>query len=265
MLIGTPRLCLAVLLAGSIQAQEQNGAKAPEIARPAQYTPESRAKAVQILERARAAAGGEKKLAALRDITRTLDLTQSADGSEARQTVQIVFPRTLRYTNSVGQTEVSAFFDGSAGWVKSPWGFDRSLPDWQTKAAEQDIFRQIEGLLRSDRNLERTVAFVESREVHGQAADGIEIRDKRAGVVRLWIHASSGDPVALQYHRITARGEAGEVVEYFRDFKETSGVRTPRRISTRIDGKPYMETVVLDVAYNTGLKTETLARAVEMK
>lgn len=239
----------------------------PPVASPARADAASRAKAVSILARAREAAGGVKNLQAVRDFSRTLELTQTNGGMKATQTQEAIYPGTLRLVNSIGplgQGKVTAYFDvGGTGWMKSPVAFDARLPPWQMRAAQQDLMRPLEWLLLSDLRGERSVAFIERREVQGRLSDGVEISDKDAGTLRLWLEVKSGDPVALQYRRVGPKGDREQIVDYFSDFFALNGVRTPRKISTKSDGQPYMESLVTRLEYNQGLQQSKLSAVPE--
>lgn len=232
-----------------------------QIAREASTDAASRQKARAILSRAREVAGGVKNLQSVHDITRSLEMTQTMTGIKARQTLRAIFPGTLQLVSSMsplGPGEMTAFYHQGGGWMKAGEIADPQLPGWQVRAAEQDLMRQLEWVLLSDLRGDRTISYVEQREVQGRLSDGIEIYDSKAGSVRLWVDAKSSQPVALQYRRIGAHGELAQIVDYFQDFQTLNGVRTPRRITTKSDGQPYMEAVVIDLKYNSGLKAENL-------
>ena len=216
---------------------------------------------VQALRRAQKAAGGLDRLLAIRDLTRTVEMVASATGSKARQTVEIIFPRTIRLTNTVETTEITAFFDGVSGWIKSPWGVDDPLPAWQRTAAQQDVGRQLESLLQSDHDSRKTVEYLGSSEAGGNMADVLSISAPGAGAIRLVIDVETGDPLRLEYHRIGPRGPGPLITDFYSDYRKVAfGLRIPFRVRTLSDGKPYMETVITSIEYNRGLRSEVLGR-----
>lgn len=151
---------------------------------------------------------------------------------------------------------------------EEPWGRFPSLdrlpeqeyPAWQAKAAAQDLVRQLEFLLLSDRDPERTLDSFQRTEVQGKPAESVRIVDKHVGEVKLFIDAASGEPLQLEYRRILARGQGPVVTDRFSDFRDVGGMRTPFKISSFSDGVPYMDTAVEKVEYNTGLTLADLAR-----
>lgn len=221
----------------------------------------SEEKARRALARAQQATGGRAKLESIRDLTRTADLVQADSGTKARQVLRVIAPRVIHLTSELSPgLRITAFSDGTRSWATSPWGTDDPLPAWQAKAAVQDLIRQLEFLLLSDRDPERTLDFFERTEVQGRLAEGIRIVDKHAGEVKLWIDAASGEPLKLEYPRILASGRGPLVTDHFSDLRDVAGIRMPTRISSFSDGVPYMETIVAKVEYNTGLRLADLAR-----
>ena len=216
---------------------------------------------VQALRRAQTAVGGLNRLLAIRDLTRTVEMVASATGSKARQTVEIIFPRTIRLTNTVETTEITAFFDGVSGWIKSPWGVDDPLPPWQRTAAQQDLARQLECVLQSDRDGRKTVEFAEFSKVGEKMADVLKISVPAGGAMRLAIDSESGDPIRLEYHRIGPQGPGPLITDFYGDYRKTPyGLRMPFQVRTLSDGKPYMETVITSIEYNRGLRSDVLGR-----
>jgi hypothetical protein len=247
-------IAVVLLIAGCARIVAQSG----EVSRPKAGEPNAGAEA---LRRAQKATGGLDRLRAVRDLTRSVEMVASATGSKARQTVEIIFPSTIRLTNTVETTEITAFFDGVSGWVKSPWGVDDPLPAWQRSAAQQDLARQLELLLQSGRDGGKTVEYAESCKVGDRAADVVSIPAPEGGNLRLAIDAQTGDPLRLEYRRITPHGPGPLIADFYGDYRKTAnGLRMPFHVRTLSDGSLYMETTVVSVEYNRGLRAEALRR-----
>jgi zinc protease len=247
------RLAVAVLIAALASAGRGLGQTKAEAG--------SEDKARRTLAHAQQAVGGRAKLESIRDITRTAELVQPEGGTKPRQVLRIITPRVIHLMSEMGPgMKITAFFDGTRSWATSPWGTDDPLPAWQAQAAAQDLFRQLELLLLSDRDPERTLDSFERTEVQGKPAESVRIVDKNAGEVKLWVDAASGEPLQIEYRRIVARGQAPVVIDRFSDFRDVGGIRTPFKISTVSDGVPYMDTTVAKVEYNTGLTLADLAK-----
>lgn len=247
------RLALAVLLAAVASAGRGLGQTKAEAG--------SEDKARRALAHAQQAVGGRAKLESIRDITRTVDLVQADSATKARQVLRIITPGTIHLMSEMGPgIQITAFFDGTRSWATSPWGSDDPLPAWQANAAAQDLFRQLELLLLSDRVPERTLDSFERTVLQGKPAESIRIVDKRAGEMKLWVDAATGAPLQLEYRRIVANGQGPVVIDRFSDLRDVGGIKTPFKISTVADGVPYMDTTVAKVEYNTGLTLADLAK-----
>ncbi|HLY17461.1 MAG TPA: hypothetical protein VKR61_09560 [Bryobacteraceae bacterium] len=217
-------------------------------------------KAIQVLRHAQQAAGGVERLAAIRDITREYEMMEKATGAKASRTVEVIMPRTVRLTDHTEGGEISACFDGLSGWIKSPWGLEEMLPPWQRDAAEQELLRQPEKFLLSDRDGAQ-VEYVKSGKVGEKSTDVLDITTAAGAKVRLAIDSASGDILTLEYERIGPRGPVAKITDSFRDYRSTAGgARTPFKMSTLSDGQPYMETTVLKLEYNRGLRADVLRR-----
>jgi hypothetical protein len=179
----------------------------------------------------------------------------------AQATSEIIFPDVIRLTSDSPFGELIAFSDSHSAWASSALGLDERLPDWQIKASRQDLFRQLETLLQSDRNPDRKLEFTERSKVDDRPADILKISSGVAGTVRLWVDAVSGDLLELEYQRVVARGSGSLVTDFFSDYRWVNKtIRVPFRIHTLSDGQPYMDTDVVGVEYNRGLKAETLSQ-----
>jgi len=215
--------------------------------------------AITILRKAQKAFGGVHRLQAIRDITREVEMVNLATKERARATSQIVFPNIIRLTTNSPFGELVAFSDGQAAWAASALGFDDKLPEWQIKASRQDVFRQLEFLLQSDRDPDRKVEFQEHGQVDSRPADILKISSGTADTIRLWIDGASGDVLEMEYQRIVARGAGPLVTDFFSDYRWVNKtIRVPFRIHTLSDGQPYMDTELVRAEYNTGLKSEVL-------
>ena len=175
--------------------------------------------------------------------------------------LRIITPGAIHLMSEMAPgMKITAFFDGTRSWATSPWGSDDPLPAWQAKAAAQDLVRQLELLLLSDRVPERTVDSFERTDLQGKPAESIRIVDKSVGEMKLWVDAATGAPLQLEYRRIVAQGQGPVVIDRFSDIRDVGGLKTPFRISTVADGVPYMDTTVAKVEYNTGLTLADLAK-----
>lgn len=213
------------------------------------------------LSRAQNAVGGLRRLQAIRDVTRVVEMVNLAADGKAEATFQIVFPNVIRLTTDSPLGKVTAFSDGKTAWASSSLGIDQALPEWQIRAARQDLFRQLESLLQSDRDPDKKVEFVEDSKVEERPANVLQISSPVAGSIRLWVDVASGDVLKIEYRRIVARGTGPVVTDFFSDYRWVDKMlRVPFYIHTVSDGQPYMDTRVLRAEYNRDLQAETLGQ-----
>lgn len=259
-------LCLAVIfqLASAASGQAASSSQSDshtEVAHGSAAAPELDPQASAILHKAQDALGGLRRLQAIHDVTREVEMVNLATPAKARATSQIIFPDVIRLTTESAFGEIIAFSDGQAAWSSSALGMDERLPDWQIKASRQDLFRQLESLLQSDRNPDRKVEFEEHGKVDAKPADILKISSASAGTVRVWIDVASGDVLEMEYQRVVVRGAGPMVTDFFSDYRWVNKrARVPFHIHTLSDGQPYMDTQVLHAEYNRGLKLEALTR-----
>jgi hypothetical protein len=220
----------------------------------------TRESAVAALVRCQEALGGTARLAAIRDITRVLALSRGPEDVALTQEVRLLPPNAIRQTSILGPNEIVAFSDGTRGWVKSPWGLDLTLPEWQLRAARQDVARQLEILVLADRDPTIRLDLVGADEVDGIPAAILRIFADQDRDLKLWQDAASGLPLKLEYRRIGPRGYGETVEDRFEDYRDVDGLRVPFLITTRTNGEAYMQAKVLRLTYNSGLQPEELSR-----
>jgi hypothetical protein len=217
--------------------------------------------AAQVLHKAQDAFGGLHRLQAIKDVTREVEMMNLASKEKARATSEIIFPDAIRYTTDSPMGEVVAFSDGKSAWASFALGTDDHLPEWQIKASRQDLLRQFESLLQSDRIPDRKVEFAEHGKVDAKPADVLKISSASSGSVRIWVDAASGDVLELEYQRILARGAGPIVTDFFSDYRWVNKtIRIPFHIHTLSDGEPYMDTQLLRSDYNHGLTLDGLSQ-----
>lgn len=219
------------------------------------------AKAAAILHKAQDALGGLRRLQTVHDVTREVEMVNLASKEKAQATSQIIFPDVIRLTTETPLGEVIAFSDGKSAWASFALGTDNRLPEWQMKASRQDLLRQLESLLQSDQLPGRKVEFVKHGTVENKSADILKISASAAGSVRIWVDATSGDVLELEYQRIVVRGEGPLVNDFYSDYRWVNKtIRVPFHTHTLSDGQPYMDTEVIRAEYNRGLKADVLGR-----
>jgi zinc protease len=204
-----------------------------------------------LLARAAEAMGGADKLAALKDMTRTLELTMaaSAGGMKVNETTRIVGDQ-FRQDQELPFGKMTVYTDGKTGWLASPQGTMAMPPDI-LKQARGDLFRELPALMLSARDASRTVNAV--------GDNAVEISG--GGVsVKLEFDPATGLPSRQTYQEPGPNGAPSEVTETISDWRDAGGVKMPFKIVLEQGGQKAGEAAVSGYQFNTGLKAEDLAK-----
>lgn len=214
-------------------------------------------RALQILGRAQAAAGGTEALAAVKDMIVTRDIRAVGGGMSGRQVVKFLLHAAMRQESSLpfGQVVVS-LVDG-AGSIDSPQG-KSALVGPQLTQAQGELFRVRERLLLADSLPDWTVSYLESSVDSGREADVLEVSDPKSSQrVRLWIDKKTGEFYRSSFAAVAIVG-AQQLDEFYSDFRAVNGIQTPFRIDVSTAGRALTEIHIEKVLHNTGLTKSEL-------
>lgn len=204
------------------------------------------------LERAQQAMGGAEKLAALKDTTRTLEMTMDAmGGMKIKETAKIVgdqFRQEQELPAPYGK--MVAYTDGTTGWISTAQGA-QPMPAEVLKQARGDQFRDLGPLMLSARDSSRTVNAVGDNTVE-ISGGGLS--------VKVEFDSATGLPSKLTYSEPGPAGAPSEVVETMSDWRDAGGVKMPFKVVLEQGGRKAGEAVVSGYQFNTGLKAEDLAK-----
>lgn len=175
---------------------------------------ESLARGKALLQTAQAAMGGADRLAAIKDLTTTLELKLPPEqgGITMKATVCYLAPAYFRQEQVLPFGTIVVYINGDAGWLSTPQG-TQDMPAEIVKQAQGEVFRNLVTLILSDRVAGRTVNAV--------SANAVEISGG-GQVARLEFDAT-GLPSKLSY---TEAGQP-ETSEAYGDYRDVSGVKLP--------------------------------------
>jgi len=203
------------------------------------------------LAKAREAMGGTAKIAAIKDMTEvnSVQIDPAAGGLKAEQTAYWIAPDQFRQDNVLPFGKVTTYSDGKTGWIATPQGV-QAVPAAQLKQVQFETFRIWFSLIQSDLDPERTVA--------DQGGGKVQISDKAGHLVTLTFDPATGLPATESY---PAQGNtSATVTETYADWRESNGVKLPRRITLTQEGHHYGDVAVNDVSLNKGLTAEQLSK-----
>ena len=209
------------------------------------------ASAKQILARAQQAAGGAEKLAALKDFSESTEfaLSAAAGGMHVKEQVRWISPEYFRQDSEVAAGKISAWYDGSKGWIATPQG-ETPLAGPQLAQVQGDLFRLYNRLLLSDRLPGRTVA--------ASADGGVDILPLHGDATHVTFDTGTGLLQSVSYDAVHAAGPALKVVESFSDFRNVNGIMAPFHIEITQNGTKFADVSVMDMKFDAGLKPADL-------
>lgn len=210
-------------------------------------------KGKELLQHAQQSLGGAQKFGAVKDLQYQADVDVQSPGAPAMKVTQInsyLISGAMRQEITLPFGKQSIYSDGSSGWLAGMQGV-QNLPPPVLKQVRGEMFRQIVGLLLSDRDPDRTVNY---------AGDGvIEISSKNGESVRLQLDENTGVPLKLAYQEAGAAGPSSIELTYS-DWRETGGLRLPFGWIVMQGGKKFAEVKIQDYKINSGLTQEALSK-----
>ncbi len=217
----------------------------------------SKARGAAMLERAQQAMGGVDKLAALKDLTRTIDMAMdpSQGGFKIKETTQLMLgaggAEQFRQDQELPIGKIVAYTDGKTGFLITPQGA-MAMPADVLKQARGDLFRALPALMLASRDSARTVNAV--------GDNTVEISGGGTSV-KVDFDPATGLPSKLNYQEPGQGGAPSQVLEAMSDWRDAGGgLKMPFKIELDQDGRKAGDGIVAGYQFNTGLKAEDLSK-----
>jgi len=210
-----------------------------------------------LLKRAQQAMGGADKLAGVKDVSESAEMTMSSmgGGMKMKQQIRWAAPSFFRQDEVLPPPTgtIIAFSDGKTGWLSTPQGV-MPMPPPVLKQVQGEIFREWVSLMLSDRDASRMVSAAGPKTVEISTADGQRVQVE---------FDDAGLPVRLGYRETGMGGAPSEVKETVSDWREVDGVKLPFKVLMEQNGQKVGEVTISEIKLNTGIKPEELSRKPE--
>jgi zinc protease len=207
----------------------------------------------KLLERVQQAAGGADQIAAVKDVTESVQLNMAAmsPGMKVAQTNTWVAPDQFRQESQLPFGKVVVYSDGKSGWMSTPQGI-RPLPPPLLQQVREELFRNYFSLLLSDRMVDRTISSPEP--------GVIDISDQAGNSVRLIVDEKTGLPAKEVYESRQPTGQTGSMEEVFDEFERAGGINVPKKRTVNQGGKKFADVTITEYKINTGIKVEDISK-----
>ncbi len=246
---GTPLATLGLPVASIDLTIPEPAGKKTEA--PAKADAASLERGKRLLEHVQQAVGGADKLAAVKDVSETAELstTQMPPNVKIHRIDLWVAPDRFRQESQLPFGKFVVYSDGRSGWMSTPQG-QRPLPEAELKQVREEQFRNYFRLLLSDRDPSRTVS---------SPADGVlEISDADGNSVRLIVDEKTGLPAKEVYREAGPMGPPADMEETFEEFVEAGDVQAPKRVTVNRNGAKYAEIDITEYKVNSGLRPDDI-------
>jgi zinc protease len=211
-----------------------------------------------MLKRAQQAMGGADKLAGVKDVTESAEMTMSpaAGGMKMKQQIRWAAPGFFRQDQMLPPPmgTIIAYSDGKTGWLSDPRGVT-PMNASVLKQAQGEILREWVSLILSDRDASRTVSAAGPKSAEISTADGQS--------VRVEFDDATGLPVRVFYKEMGMGGPPAEIKETFSDWREVDGIKLPFKVLMEQNDQKVGDVAISEIKINTGIKPEDLNKKPE--
>lgn len=223
-------------------------------------TPETIAKAKDILRKSLAAMGGPA-LVAMKDFVITgkqLQVTQMGEFTMDTE-IQILRPNKVAVNLKSPMGNMSMVFDGANAWMKSPMG-TQDMPGSAKDNFQQELISDVHHVLSNFEKPEFTAQYLKEDKVEDSPADVLLIRYTPSNfTMRYFIDSKTGFVLKKTAKGVGASGPT-VVEETFTDYRAVNGIQFPFKTIGTSQGKKVSEMTVESVKVNAGVKEETFKK-----
>ena len=222
----------------------------PSKLKTAAASPEALARGREWLSKAASLAGGSAAWSKLKTVTIEArnSVTVEAQSVHLDTALKWALPDRWLMTRKLPIGEVQQGFDGKAGWMSGMGQIQDQpkLADDLAKQYERSLFH-----LFSDPAKLRVQALNEPMKVNGTRYRAALVTSER---IHEWVllFGDNGALAGMEYQDEGPQGPAHNV-DMFSDWRSVGGVSYPHSRTVTLDGKPFLESTVTSIQFNTTL------------
>jgi len=211
-------------------------------------SPEALKKGTDLIEKAVAAMGAPALIDGLSDYQERSTAQQTRRGTEVdvKNALTILFPDRVRteqvgpdFVNPTVMRKTAVVITPGDSFVVDPDGSQALPPDYRA-VQQQEFNRRPLSILRARKAANFKAVAAGSGTVGETAVEKVAVEFEGASYT-LGIDAANGRIVSLTYRRRGPRGDFGEVVKTYSDFRAVNGVTLPFKVAATFNGEPWKE------------------------
>ena len=233
--------------------------KAPDFPSP---TPETLAKGGEVLAAAAVAAGGQKSIRKVSDLTETLDVTLSMMGQQipAKATRYMKYPGNMRLEFAVmGQQMVQVYnHEAGTGFMQGPQG-KKDYEAAEIADAKDNLAVDMINFLGDFEAYQPY--FLENGEVDGKAAIIVAMTPPLGGKkFKLFLDKGTYMVLKTEHPGKNFQGAPVNQEEVYQDYKKVGSVMLPHKTMVFQDGELFMEFISSSIKLNQSISDDKFAK-----
>ncbi len=187
---------------------------------------------------------GQKKIELT--VTETIDLP-----NRTKQVMQLAAGKRIQVLN------------GSNSWKQLNDEMS-ALSALEKREMERGLFRDLVNLFQGVGRDEVTVTYLNDSNMAGEALHVLQIKNKKGDFFHLYIDASTYFVKKKTYHG-AAETDLASFAEVYSNYKEVGGIQLPHKTIVMVNGRKFMESLVVDVQINSELGKEFFLRSTDRR
>jgi len=225
-------------------------------------SPESTAKATEILKKSMEALGG-KALLGIKDIAQSLSLTATTQQGDMQMEMDItlVLPNKMAQKISAPFGEIRMAFDGETGWMTSPMAEGiQDMPEARIRETKNTLGANIYNVFRNLEGPDYVFSYSKVDTIGGKPTHVVKVLHKPSNSSSdYFIDATSMTIVKRATVRETQMGKT-EVEELYSDYRDVGGTKMPFKVVSMAMGSQQAEMRFNSIKINTGVKDDVFKK-----